>query len=92
MPTGSGSSPGDLHAARADTVDVLRSEAAAVTRSVPTVLEVPIAATVPPHTSAGTLRQLVLEGKIHSDVRPGPGGAVEADRAAQGLDAVGKAR
>jgi benzoylformate decarboxylase len=36
-------------AARADTLDVLRSEAAAAaTRNAPTVLEVPIAATVPP--------------------------------------------
>jgi benzoylformate decarboxylase len=36
-------------AVRADTLDVLRSEAAAAaTRNVPTVLEVPIAATVPP--------------------------------------------
>lgn len=37
------------HAAHADTLDVLRSEAAAAdTRNAPTVLEVPIAATVPP--------------------------------------------
>ena len=37
------------HAARADTLDVLRSEAAAAAdRHAPTVLEVPIAATVPP--------------------------------------------
>jgi len=36
------------HAARADTLDVLRSEAAAAGRHAPTVLEVPIAATVPP--------------------------------------------
>jgi hypothetical protein len=35
-------------AARASTLDVLRSEAAAATRNTPTVLEVPIAATVPP--------------------------------------------
>ena len=37
------------HAARADTLDVLRSEAAAAAdRPAPTVLEIPIAATVPP--------------------------------------------
>jgi benzoylformate decarboxylase len=37
------------HAARADTLDALRSEAAAAAeRHAPTVLEVPIAATVPP--------------------------------------------
>jgi benzoylformate decarboxylase len=37
------------HAARADTLDVLRAEAAAAAdRHAPTVLEVPIAATVPP--------------------------------------------
>lgn len=35
-------------AARAATLDVLRSEAAAAKRNTPTVLEVPIAATVPP--------------------------------------------
>jgi hypothetical protein len=42
-------------------------------------------------TSTGTLGRLVLEGKIHCEVRPGRGRAVEADRAAQGLDAVGEA-
>jgi len=36
------------HAVRTDTLDVLRSEAAAAERHVPTVLEIPIAATVPP--------------------------------------------
>jgi benzoylformate decarboxylase len=36
------------HAVRADTLDVLRSEAAAAERHLPTVLEIPIAATVPP--------------------------------------------
>ena len=44
-----------------------------------------------PHTSAGTLSRLVLEWEIHCDVCPGPGRAVEVDRAAQGLDAVGEA-
>jgi hypothetical protein len=36
------------HATRADALDVLRSEAAAAERHAPTVLEVPIAATLPP--------------------------------------------
>ena len=37
------------HAARAETIETLRSEvAAAAKRNAPTVLEVPIAATVPP--------------------------------------------
>ncbi len=41
--------------------------------------------------SAGILSQLVLEWKLHRDVRPGPGSAADMDRAAQGLDPVGKA-
>jgi hypothetical protein len=44
-----------------------------------------------PHTSTGTLSQLVVKWKVHCDVCPGPGRAVEVDRAAQGLDAVGEA-
>ena len=45
----------------------------------------------PLRTSTGTLSQLALEWKIHCDMRPGPGSAVGADRAAQGFDAVGEA-
>jgi hypothetical protein len=41
--------------------------------------------------SDGALSQLVLEWKIDRDVRPGPGSAIDADRAAQSLDAVGQA-
>jgi hypothetical protein len=33
----------------------------------------------------------VFEWKIRGDVCPGPGRAVQVDRAAQGLDAVGEA-
>jgi hypothetical protein len=33
--------------------------------------------------SAGIPSKLVLEWKIHCDVRPGPGSAVDVDRAAQ---------
>jgi hypothetical protein len=35
-----------------------------------------------PRTSTGTLSQLVLEWKTHCDMRPGPGSAVDVDRAA----------
>jgi hypothetical protein len=35
-----------------------------------------------PRTSTGTLSRLVLKWKIHCDLRPGPGRAVDADRAA----------
>jgi hypothetical protein len=41
--------------------------------------------------STVAVSQLVLKRQIHCDVPPGPGSAIEADRAAQGLDAVGQA-
>src|SRR5580693_8793030 len=40
--------------------------------------------------SPGLLGNLALEWKIHGDSRPGPGGAVQPDRAAQSLDPVGQ--
>jgi integrase len=42
------------------------------------------------HTSTGILSKLVFEWKVHCDTRPGPGSAVDVDRAAQGLDALGE--
>jgi hypothetical protein len=43
------------------------------------------------HTSTGTLSRLLLEWKVRCDVRSGADTAVEVDRAAQSLDAVGEA-
>src|ERR1700677_2140511 len=40
--------------------------------------------------STVSLGRLVLKGKIDCEVRPGPGRAVDVDRAAQGLDPVGE--
>src|SRR6185437_3420932 len=50
-----------------------------------------VLADLAPQRSAGPLGQLVVEWKLRCDVRPGPGRAVDADRAAQSLHAVGEA-